>query len=698
MIAAFRLQRRRNRADGERSARDLPRSTPVSTTVSTVASAVACAVVLGAVSTIAPVPLGGVPSASAAPSSAPSAFVPVTPCRLLDTRDGGGARLSGDTTVVVPTLGRCGIPAGTTALALSVTVTQPLAAGFATVWPGDVSRPTTSTINYAPGETRANGAIIATGADGTLGVASSASAHVVIDVTGAFVATSGATAGRFVPTVPTRLLDTRDGAGRPAPGSSVTVPLPPGVPADATALAVTIATSDSRGAGFFTAYPSGAQRPLSSTLNTDGLGQVRATGQIVPVTAGGFEIFSQAGEHLIVDMAGWFTGPSAPWSNAGLFVPTTPRRLVDTRPALPVFPGGTIELDPRTITGGPVAAIAANWTLTGTWRGGYVTAYPSRTDRPLASTANADRRRQDVAQFGIVPTSAAGVAAFANAGTELVVDVTGWFTGAPMATTASSPAPNTPVADTDRRVYLIGDSTLAGVRWYTNSRQALRGSSFVLDAESCRRLVGASCRGREGRTPPNAVSAIDALTAPVDVVVVMTGYNDWHASFSDAFDQVVAAARNKGAQRIVWLTYREDVGYNNPSNGGAQAESFRIQNSILRENVASGAYGDVVIADWDAYTEGRTDWFTSDGVHFTIRGAYGAADYISRVVSSLHGEPCPAPWTPGGSIDTPCPSPDTRPGVVDPVALHAGNLGDVHCYQVGVDRHVECRTDPKLAL
>ena len=608
-----------------------------------------------------------------------------------------GARLGGNTTIVIAASGRCDIPDGATALAVSVTAAQATASGYIVVWPGGLDRPATSTVNFAAGETRANGAIIAIGADGTLAVSSSASADVVIDVHGAFVAADGgATAGRFVATPPTRLLDTRETIGRLPAGGSVTIPLPSGVPADATAVAVTIATSASTSAGYFTAYPAGTELPTSSSLNTDGRGQVRATGQLVPVSAGGFTVFSQAGEHLIVDMTGWFTGPSAPWSNDGLFVPAAPTRLVDTRTATTLFPGGTLQFDPGSITGGPVAAVAANWTLTRTWRGGFLTVHPAGTDRPLAATANADRRNQNVAQFGVTATSSSGLAAYSSNGTQLVVDITGWFTGSPMPTSTNVVAPNTPVADSSKRVVLMGDSTLAGVRWYTNSQQALRGSNFVLDAESCRRLVGSSCRGREGRRPPTAVSALSDHD-PFDVLVVMTGYNDWHTTFADAFDQTVAAARAKGAYQILWLTYRERSTYSNPTGGTSQAEGFAIQNRIIRDKIASGAFPDVVLLDWNAYTADRTDWFTSDGVHFTIKGAYGAADYIARAVAALHGEPCPAPWNPGSATETPCSSPDAHTGQVDPLAVYAGDPTDVHCYEVGDDRHVECRPDPKLA-
>ena len=243
----------------------------------------------------------------------------------------------------------------------------------------------------------------------------------------------------------------------------------------------------------------------------------------------------------------------------------------------------------------------------------------------------------------------------------------------------------------------MGDSTMAGIRWYLNSQHALNGSNFVIDTESCRRLVGSSCRGRGGRTPPNAVNAINAHTETFDVVVVMTGYNDWWANFSGAFDQVVQAARQKGAKQILWLTYREGTSYANPTGGTMQDQGFRNQNVILREKIASGAFNDVRLLDYNTYTATTTGWFTSDGVHFTLAGAYGTADYIARQIAFSHGEPCPAPVTPGGPIEVPCSNPDVAAPIADPVGLYAGNPNEVHCYEVGSDRHMECRVDPKLS-
>ena len=78
--------------------------------------------------------------ASAAPvvTTPPAAFVPVQPCRLADTRPDGGNGYSrvDPQTISISTLNRCGIPTGSTALAVTLTVVDPAAEGFLTAWPG----------------------------------------------------------------------------------------------------------------------------------------------------------------------------------------------------------------------------------------------------------------------------------------------------------------------------------------------------------------------------------------------------------------------------------------------------------------------------------------------------------------------------------------------------------------------------------
>ncbi len=627
---------------------------------------------------------------AAAPAT--TSFRPVTPCRLLDTRD-AGTRMSGNSTKAVVAAGRCDVPAGAVALALVVTVTNTAATGYLTVWPSGEARPLASTINFTAGNTRANGAVIELGADGAVAVYTTTTAHVVVDVTGAFVpeASGHAVVGRFVPAVPTRLLDTRTAGGRPAPGTSRTVPLPAGVPADAVALAVNITTTETLGAGFFAAYPTGTAMPVASVLNSDGAGQTRAAGAIVPVNAGGFQVFTNRGDHIVVDYTGYFTGPSAGDGADGLFVPIAPTRLVDTRTGgKAIFKGGALILDTAPVVGTAASAVVGNWTSVESTATGYVTVYPAFTAKPGVSTTNVDKVGVSIANLAVVPVTEVGVTVYLQGGGHVVADLTGWFTGTPTPTTESLSPLHSAASAEGRRVLLMGDSTLAGLRWYSAAQVALRGANYVLDLESCRRLIGLSCGGREGRRPPNAVDAINAQPGTFDVVVIMTGYNDWYTSIPSAFDAVVAASRAKGATEIVWLTYRVDSDYTNPTTGTSSEMSYMLANAIIHTKVASGDYPDVRIADWSTYTAEADTWFTADGIHFTVPGAYGAADFISRHLAFGWGEPCPMPWTPGGAVEEPCSTPDVYSPVVDVLGVYGASPTSTYCYLIGTKRFMVC--------
>jgi len=209
------------------------------------------------------------------------------------------------------------------------------------------------------------------------------------------------------------------------------------------------------------------------------------------------------------------------------------------------------------------------------------------------------------------------------------------------------------------RVLLVGDSSLEGIKFYSHALVALNGMSYLLDAESCRRLVSPSCVSSAGNTPNTALEAINGAPGSFDAVVVGTGYNEGSATFSQAFDTIVAAARAKGAARIVWLNYRLRDGL---TRGGIDNNpSFVANNATLLAKVASGAYPDVSIADWRDYTAPVRNWFVADGIHYQPIGALGSADYISRWITHLFLEPCPRPATPGGPIATPCDTPDGNP-------------------------------------
>src|SRR5690606_2499293 len=93
-------------------------------------------------------------------------FVPITPCRVIDTRTdpgpGGGASapLKGGQTRSFTVKGLCGIPANATAISYKVSAVGPTGTGFMTLWPFGQSRPTASVLFFTAGSTIANGGIV----------------------------------------------------------------------------------------------------------------------------------------------------------------------------------------------------------------------------------------------------------------------------------------------------------------------------------------------------------------------------------------------------------------------------------------------------------------------------------------------------------------------------------------------------------
>jgi hypothetical protein len=87
--------------------------------------------------------------------------------------------------VQVPVAGRGGVPAGANGAVLNVTIVDPVAGGYATVYPcGTV--PFTSSVNYSAGENVANEVFATLSSTGTICVYTSATANVIVDVAGSF--------------------------------------------------------------------------------------------------------------------------------------------------------------------------------------------------------------------------------------------------------------------------------------------------------------------------------------------------------------------------------------------------------------------------------------------------------------------------------------------------------------------------------
>jgi hypothetical protein len=120
-------------------------------------------------------------------------FYTLEPCRLVDTRGAtgafGGPALAAGADRVFALAGRCGIPATARALAVNMAVTQATASGNLRLYPAGAPLPLVASINYAPGQTRANNALVTLNGLGEIAVRcaqASGTVHFILDVNGYF--------------------------------------------------------------------------------------------------------------------------------------------------------------------------------------------------------------------------------------------------------------------------------------------------------------------------------------------------------------------------------------------------------------------------------------------------------------------------------------------------------------------------------
>jgi Tol biopolymer transport system component len=296
------------------------------------------------------VSLGGTTPVGAASGS----FVGLVPARLLETRVGVGLStvdgqfqgvgvVGGGATLNLPVLSRGGVPAaGVGAVALNVTVTEPTAGSYVTVFPTGEPRPTASNLNMVVGQTVSNMVVVPVGAGGQISLFNlSGQTHVVVDVLGWFP--SGASFGGLTPA---RLLETRVGAGMVtvdgqqqgvgALNADRTLDLPVlgrgGVPATGVgAVALNVTATEPTMGSFLTVFPAGALRPTASNLNM-AIGTTVSNMVIVPVGVNGrVSIYNLAGTtQIVVDVLGWFPTADVIATTTTTSPPPTPfTRLVN---------------------------------------------------------------------------------------------------------------------------------------------------------------------------------------------------------------------------------------------------------------------------------------------------------------------------------------------------------------------------------
>jgi hypothetical protein len=121
-------------------------------------------------------------------------FTPLVPTRIADTRAGSGQPLAGQTlgpagTISVPvasTASTSGIlPVGVVAVAGNVTVADPSASSYLTVYPANGARPLASDLNWVADQVVPNQVIAQLGSNGALGVYNNTgSVDVIVDIFG----------------------------------------------------------------------------------------------------------------------------------------------------------------------------------------------------------------------------------------------------------------------------------------------------------------------------------------------------------------------------------------------------------------------------------------------------------------------------------------------------------------------------------
>lgn len=348
-------------------------------------------------------------------------FVPVTPIRVLDSRDVTGTSVLAAAGVTRISLSKH-VPADAIAAVLNVTGADASEGTFLTVYPDGKERPPVSTLNLVRGQTRANAATVRIGADSGINVYNNAGrVHVIVDLAGYY--TLDTTASGFTSLTAGRVLDTRSGAPVAA-GGVVTVDLSTKVPATATAVTFNLTGVSATQSTYITAWPTGATRPRASNLN---LMNGEATPNQVTMALSRdrkVSLYNHAGSvHLLVDPTGFYA------SDRGLaFFPVVPTRILDTRPARGLGQGETHAVSLAGILPAGASSIVCNVTGTNTTATTYVTIWPTGSTKPKSSHLNLVAG-QTAANMALLELGTdKSIQIYNNAGyADIVADFAGYF-------------------------------------------------------------------------------------------------------------------------------------------------------------------------------------------------------------------------------------------------------------------------------
>ena len=365
---------------------------------------------------------------------APLALVPVTPCRLIDTRQTHNPIPGGTSqSFTLSQLGGCGIPANAAAYSLNVTVAPHGPLGYLIVWPTGEVQPYVSTMNSPDGRIKANAAIVAGGND-AISVYASDTTDLVLDINAYFISTNSQSY-QFYPLKPCRIIDTRNGQDGGSLQAGVerdySITGNCAVPSNAVAYSFNVTAVPTYGSlDYLTVWPAGETQPKISTLNNI-TGTYVANAAIVVAgsqNATAFYAHSNATD-LLLDVDGYFAAPGV----GGLsFYPVAPCRVLDTRNSGGQFMGEkTVNVaGSGCATPSSAKAYVFNATVVPPERLFYLTLWPDGQQQPVASTLNA-LDGFITSNMAIVPTSNGSIDAYAAGLTQLILDISGYFAPPP---------------------------------------------------------------------------------------------------------------------------------------------------------------------------------------------------------------------------------------------------------------------------
>ena len=368
-------------------------------------------------------------------------FVPIVPCRVMDTRNptgpfGGPALANKVTRNVAMPQSACNIPSTAAAYSVNITAVPQGTLNVLEVWPSGQPTPTVSLLNSYDGRTKANAAIVPAGTSGAISLLALniAPTNVIVDINGYF-APSVPSGLAFFPIAPCRVADTRSkvpgplGAPSLVGGQARAFPVRSGkcnLPAAAKAYSFNFTGISKTGIGALTTWPTGQKQPITSTLNFKAETPIANAAIVSAGTGGDVSVFSNSDADVLIDINGYF----APAAVGGLYLYTVPScRALDTRNnPFPPFPGVfTVSIQASVCA--PSTAAAAyvlNATVVPPGPVSLLTLWASGTSQPEATVLNASDGAV-TSNMAIVSTNNGAIDAFSPDVTQLLLDLSGYF-------------------------------------------------------------------------------------------------------------------------------------------------------------------------------------------------------------------------------------------------------------------------------